>query len=70
MAKSDLILTAPSALAHVAPTKLPVIALASPLRLPRHSVNLLWHERFSNDPGHAWLRGVMVDIARAVHREP
>ena len=70
IAKSDLILTAPSALAQVAPAKLPVIALEPPLRLPRHSVNLLWHERFSNDPGHAWLRGVMLDVARAVPRAP
>ncbi|HEY6558871.1 MAG TPA: LysR family transcriptional regulator [Polyangiaceae bacterium] len=70
VAKSDLILTAPSALAQVAPAKLPVVALAPPLALPRHSVNLLWHQRFSSDPGHAWLRGVMLDVARTVHRAP
>lgn len=71
VAKSDLVLTAPSALAHAGPAGFPVLALTPPVRLPRHSVNLAWHERFSSDPGHTWLRGVVVDVARAaMHREP
>ncbi len=69
VAKSDLVLTAPSALAHVAPAELPVVALAPPVRLPRHSINLVWQERFSSDPGHTWLRGVVAEVARAVYRE-
>jgi DNA-binding transcriptional LysR family regulator len=70
VAKSDLVLTAPSALAHVASAELPVVALAPPLRLPRHSVNLVWQERFSSDAGHTWLRGVLAEVARSVYREP
>jgi DNA-binding transcriptional LysR family regulator len=69
VARSDLVLTAPSALARLAPADLPVRALAPPLRLPRHSVNLVWHERFSNDPGHRWLRNLVLEVARAIHRE-
>jgi hypothetical protein len=64
-----LVLTAPSALAHVVPAQLPVVALAPPVRLPRHSINLVWQERFSSDPGHTWLRGVVAEVARAVYRE-
>lgn len=63
VAKSDLILTAPSALARLAPADLPVRALAPPLRLPRHSVDLVWHERFTNDAGHRWLRKLMLEVA-------
>ncbi len=63
VAKSDLILTAPSGLARLASTDLPVRALAPPLRLPRHSVDLVWHERFTNDAGHRWLRKQMLEVA-------
>ena len=46
------------------------LALTPTVRLPRHSVNLTWHERFSSHPGHTWLRGLVVDVARAaMHRE-
>jgi DNA-binding transcriptional LysR family regulator len=69
VAHSDLVLTAPSALGRLAPAGLPVRALAPPLRLPRHSVNLVWHERFSNDPGHRWLRDLVLEVARATYRE-
>jgi DNA-binding transcriptional LysR family regulator len=64
-AKSDLILTAPSALAQLAPEGSPLIALPAPVPLPEHSINLVWHERFSNDPGQRWLRDVLGDAARA-----
>jgi DNA-binding transcriptional LysR family regulator len=63
VAKSDLILTAPAGLALLVPGGLKVLALPPPLRLPQHSVNLLWHERFTKDPGHGWLRSLIVDVA-------
>lgn len=63
--KSDLVLTAPAALARLAPRAGSVIMLAPPLALPRHSVNLVWHERFTKDPAHAWLRGVLTELGRA-----
>ncbi|HVR19267.1 MAG TPA: LysR family transcriptional regulator [Polyangiaceae bacterium] len=63
VARSDLVLTAPTALARVA-RKPKVVTLAPPLRLPGHSINLVWHERFSKDPAHAWLRELLVDVAR------
>jgi DNA-binding transcriptional LysR family regulator len=67
--RSDLILTVPSALARLQPDDPPVRALAPPLRLPRHSVNLVWHERFSNDHGQRWLRDLVTEVVRATHRE-
>jgi DNA-binding transcriptional LysR family regulator len=64
IARSDLVLTAPTALARLAPRKPSVVTLSPPLRLPGHSINLVWHERFSKDPAHAWLRELLVDVAR------
>jgi DNA-binding transcriptional LysR family regulator len=62
-AKSDLILTAPSALAALAQGS-PLVALEPPLPLPEHAIQLVWHERFSNDPGQRWLRDVLIDVGR------
>jgi DNA-binding transcriptional LysR family regulator len=63
VAKSDLILTAPTPLALLA-AQLPVKSLKPPLALPDHTVNLVWHERFSHDPGHEWLRELVADVAK------
>ena len=63
------VVTAPNALAHLAPAELGVAAVECPLPLPRHGVNLVWHERYSKDPGHTWLRELMIDIARELQRD-
>lgn len=63
VAMSDLILTAPTPLSRLASPHLPVVAFEPPLRLPKHNVNLLWHERFSNDAGHKWLRDTLLELA-------
>ena len=67
VARSDLILTAPAALSRLVSENLSVVTLPAPLRLPRHSVNLTWHERFSKDQGHVWLRRLVSDVARAAY---
>jgi hypothetical protein len=36
--------------------------LALPFEVPRTDVRLHWHERFEQDPGNGWLRGVLVDL--------
>ncbi|HEX6244169.1 MAG TPA: LysR family transcriptional regulator [Polyangiales bacterium] len=64
VAASDLVLTAPSALAGVSGAA-EVVALSAPLPLPEHSVGLVWHERFNNEPGHRWLRELIAEAARA-----
>lgn len=63
--KSDLVLTAPTALAGLAPRDVAIVALPPPLPLPGHSVDLVWHERFSGDPGHQWLRGLVTAVTLA-----
>jgi DNA-binding transcriptional LysR family regulator len=69
VAKSELILTAPTALSRLASADLPVVALPPPLPLPKHNVNLVWHERFSNDAGHQWLRELVADVARQIQND-
>lgn len=68
VARSDLVITAPNALGYLAPAELGVVAVECPLALPRHSVNLVWHERYSKDAGHTWLRQVLIELARDLQR--
>jgi DNA-binding transcriptional LysR family regulator len=37
-------------------------ALKPPVDIPALDVKVHWHERFGQDPGTAWLRGVLVDL--------
>jgi DNA-binding transcriptional LysR family regulator len=69
LARSDLILTAPTVLARLAPADGSIAVLAPPLRLPGHRVHLVWHERFTKDQGHAWLRDCIVAAGQAAERE-
>jgi DNA-binding transcriptional LysR family regulator len=65
VARSDLILTAPAALVGLISAELPVVWLPPPIRVPGHRIDLVWHERFSRDAGHRWLRDLVTDAARA-----
>lgn len=69
VAKSDLVVTAPHALGYLAPASLGVVAVECPLPLPHHSVNLVWHERYSKDAGHTWLRQLVIALAQRLGRE-
>jgi DNA-binding transcriptional LysR family regulator len=63
---SDLILTAPTSLARLVPAGSALVAVAPPLPLPEHGLQLMWHERFSSDPGQRWLREVLVEVAASL----
>lgn len=63
--KGDLVLTAPTALSRLAPSPHAVASLPAPLALPGHTVHLLWHERFTHEPGHRWLRELIAEVASA-----
>ncbi|HET6337257.1 MAG TPA: LysR family transcriptional regulator [Polyangiales bacterium] len=62
--RSDLILTAPSALARFVPEDGSVVAFPPPISVPSHTLNLTWHERFTQDPGHVWLRELVTEVSR------
>jgi DNA-binding transcriptional LysR family regulator len=69
VAQSDLVLTGPAALASLATPEMKVVALPVPIELPDPSINLVWHERFDNDPGQRWLRELTAEVARGVQAE-
>ena len=69
VAESDLLLTAPTALARVARGRREVVAVPLPLELPGHTVNLVWHERFSKEAGHTWFRDALAALARTLQRD-
>lgn len=64
IARSDLALTAPSGLERLATPTPGVAVYTPPLSLPEHSIDIVWHERFTNDPGHAWLRTLVTEAAQ------
>ncbi|MFE3578426.1 LysR family transcriptional regulator [Streptomyces vinaceus] len=55
---SDLLVSVPEATTRAAVADLGLVVLPLPLELPSAPVYLSWHQRYDNDPAHAWLRGL------------
>jgi DNA-binding transcriptional LysR family regulator len=66
VANSDLVLTAPTPLGRLGAGLPEIVALAPPIALPRHAIDLVWHERFAKDPGHRWLRTLIAEVVQVV----
>jgi DNA-binding transcriptional LysR family regulator len=64
IARSDLLLTGPSMLIRYLAEVVPLQVLAPPIDLPTFPEEAYWHERFDEDPAHAWLRGLLATTAR------
>ena len=57
IAPTDLIITVPELLARQVMTrKLQIAPLPEELQSPPFTVSQIWHERFTQDPAHQWLR--------------
>lgn len=56
VARSDLILTAPSRVAAALGPALSLVTLPCPVELPSYALEMSWAERASGDPAAAWLR--------------
>jgi DNA-binding transcriptional LysR family regulator len=67
VAASDLMWTAPAALARAFADILPLTIREPPIELPGFDVSVRWHVRLDRDPGLAWLRDV---ISAASPRSP
>lgn len=60
IAPTDLIITVPELLAQQVMTKdLILMELPRELRTPAFTVSQIWHERFTEDPAHQWLRRII-----------
>jgi DNA-binding transcriptional LysR family regulator len=61
IARTDLVVTLAERVAR-AFSHLPIVAVPPPLDLPGFTVAMVWHERLDTDPGHAWLRRLLVEV--------
>lgn len=69
LAESDLMLTAPASLLNY-PHASHLVSMPAPLELPEHAITMLWHPRFTDDPGHRWFRDCMIEITAAIPALP
>ncbi len=60
---TSMIATIQRRLARFLEPLLPIRILEPPLSLPPIQETLFWHERHEFDPGHMWLRNVMIETA-------
>lgn len=66
MMGSDLIATVPRRLAVFLADQYPLQIVEPPLGLPRIRCAAYWHERSHKDPGHRWLRGLVIEAAKGL----
>jgi DNA-binding transcriptional LysR family regulator len=64
VARSDLVLTGPTMLIRYFAELVPLQVLPPPIDLPTYPEEAYWHERFDEDPAHAWLRNLVKKTAR------
>ena len=66
---TDLIITVPEALAkQVMTSDLTVVPLPKELQIPSFTVSQIWHERFTKDAAHQWLRRLVKSASADLHR--
>lgn len=64
VARTDLLLTGPRMLIRYFAELVPLQVLEPPLDLPTYPEEAYWHERFDEDPAHAWLRRLVIATAK------
>ncbi len=64
-AHTDLIFTVPSRFAQHAKKLYQVTELPLPISFASFAYVLLWHQRDSQDPGHAWIREAVINCVKA-----
>jgi DNA-binding transcriptional LysR family regulator len=68
-ARSDLVGVVPRLLAEESRQALRLSIYPIPLRLPRTTMALLWHERNQQNPAHAWLRNTLRGLTSQMQRK-
>jgi DNA-binding transcriptional LysR family regulator len=63
VATGDLVWTAPGNLARAFAEQLPLVVREPPWPVPGFTVVMRWHVRLDRDPGLAWLRTMLRDVA-------
>jgi DNA-binding transcriptional LysR family regulator len=63
---SDLVWTAPQALANVLARFYPLAIRPLPLALEPFEVALYWHQRFHKDPANVWFRSLIIEAIQSL----
>jgi DNA-binding transcriptional LysR family regulator len=66
VAATDLVLTIPERVARRFAALLPLRIVEPPAAVPGFTMALMWHERRHHDAAHAWMRGEIADVAKAL----
>lgn len=67
IAPTDLIITVPEILAkQVITPDLRLVPLPDELQMPSFTISQIWHERFTKDPAHHWLRRLIKSACRGI----
>lgn len=66
IASSDLVLTLAERVARAYAATLPLVIVEPPLPLPDFTMGMVWHERHQADPGHTWLRNLLVSVSESL----
>ena len=61
---TDLIATLPERLVTAMNQTVPIKIFPLPMRVTETREVLVWHKRNEPDPGHAWMRDILVEVAR------
>lgn len=63
-AASDLVALVPAGFAAALQASAPVELFELPVPTPSITVSQMWHPRLEHDPGHRWLRRVVLEVCR------
>lgn len=63
IATSELVAIVPLRLGAIFVEECAVKMVSVPVAFPSYAVNQYWHDRYHRDPGNAWLRSVVYEIA-------
>lgn len=64
LAGTELIATVQRKLANLLAPNLSIRVVTSPVRLATLKETLIWHKRSNDDPGHIWLRDILLEAGR------
>jgi DNA-binding transcriptional LysR family regulator len=66
--QTEGVVTLPKNLADIIADPLGLVAVKTPLQLPRIDIAQYWHERYHRDPAHQWIRSVIFETFGAGSR--
>jgi hypothetical protein len=69
-AQKHLVVTVPSKLARTLRDDDAVLSKAPPFEIPPFELKMAWSSLLQRNPGHQWLRRLILEVAREIDAEP